>query len=579
MSAKTVLRLLRPALQAERRGDFDAAVLLAEAQVKAHPRQIVLDNAAAAMRQEAILRHLRRGEDDRARRAIASAAVEFRSALDLDNSNQQARRDLAAALEPNASTPPDAIALRVARSAPPVALDFDHRRHDITFRGQSRTLIATVAAAYGLRAYVQNAVRDRPVEFAIGQATFAQAMGVLRNLLGVSWTALDPRTIYVGLASQARDFEPLAERTFYLPGSATANDATAMAQLLRVMLSPHSVGIDLARHALTVRARPEKLDAAEKLLLDLASPPGQVVFEVRILAASDTFERQLGLSLPYQLQAVALGPILAQLGQSASEQQLINELFSQGGLNGLLGAGALAQQLAQLQSQLSPLLSSSFAIFGGGLTAMALTIPPATLNLSLTEASSREMEQSWLGASAGQEATLKIGERFPIANTIFSPILLNSAIQKVIANGSFAQPFPSISYQDLGLDLTLTPYLDAKDAVSVKIKAQERALAGQSANGIPILADRTLQTMLQLHDGEPAVIAGLRTEMFSETKTAAPVLGSIPLLGPALSNHSTRREHQDLLVVVIPHIVRNPNFESAAIWLPVGEFATPAGFR
>lgn len=579
MSAKTVLRLLRPALQAERRGDFDAAVLLAEAQVKAHPRQIVLDNAAAAMRQEAILRHLRRGEDDRARGAIASAAVEFRSALDLDGSNQQARRDLAAALGPDASTPSDAIALRVARAAPPVALDFDHRRHDITFRGQSRTLIATVAAAYGLRAYVQNAVRDRPVEFAIGQATFAQSMGVLRNLLGVSWTALDPRTIYVGLASQARDFESLAERTFYLPGSATPNDATAMAQLLRVMLSPHSVGIDLARHALTVRARPEKLDAAEKLLLDLASPPGQVVFEVRILAASDTFERQLGLSLPYQLQAVALGPILAQLGQSASEQQLINELFSQGGLNGLLGAGALAQQLAQLQSQLSPLLSSSFAIFGGGLTAMALTIPSATLNLSLTEASSREMEQSWLGASAGQEATLKIGERFPIANTIFSPILLNSAIQKVISNGSFAQPFPSISYQDLGLDLTLTPYLDAKDAVSVKVKAQERALAGQSANGIPILADRTLQTMLQLHDGEPAVIAGLRTEMFSETKTAAPVLGSIPLLGPALSNHSTRREHQDLLVVVIPHIVRNPSFESAAIWLPVGEFATPAGFR
>lgn len=573
MSAKAVVRLLAPALQSERRGDFDRAALLAQAQVAAHPNEPLLASAVAAIVQEAALRHLRRGEDEQARGQLAAAAVEYRAALALAPQDDAARRGLESAL--GSSAPPaaaaDAVALRVRRAAPPIQLLYDPGKHDISFKGDAHVLIGTVAAAFGLRAYVANDVPNRPVQLVIGKSTFAQAMSAVASMLGIAWRPLDARTIYVGRASEARAFEPMAVRTFYLPGSASANETTEMAQLLRVMLAPHQVVADLAHNALTVRARPEKLDQAEQLLLDLAQPPGQVMFAVRIVTADDSTLRQLGVSVPNQLQAIPLAPILAQLAQGANESQLIDQLFNQGGLNALLGSGALQQALGQLQ--LSPLLSTPFAVFGGGLTAMALTIPPAALNLSLTRATSQQLEQAWLGAAAGQPATLKIGERFPIVNATFSPILLNSAIAKVIGNGSFQQPFPSITYEDLGLNLELTPWLDGPKAVTVKVNAQEEALAGAGVNGIPVLASRKLTTLLRLRDGEPAIIAGLRSTSDSQGRTAVPILGAIPLLGPALSTHELNRSYDDILVVITPHIVREPARDTMAIWLPPGEFS------
>lgn len=577
LAPKAALRLLRPALSEARHRRWDAAYLLAKAENDAYPDNLLLASAASELQQEAALLHLQYAHRDQAAGNTLRAAVEYRSALAIDPANQEAQRGLAAALAPEGavSPRPDRTTLRVERAAPPVRPAFDPGRHDISFRGQSRILIGTVAAAYGLRAYVQDAVPDRAVTFAIGDATFAQAMNALHDVLGVDWTALDAHTLYFGVAASAAAFQPLAVRTFYFPGSEQQNELSEMVQLLRVILTPYRVDADTARHAITIRDRPDKLDAAERLLLDLSGAPGDVLFEVQIVATDDTVARQLGVAAPAQLQAVALGPILKQLQQSLSEQQLIQTLFSQGGLNALLNSGALSQQLGQLQSQLSPLLKTPFAVFGGGLTAMALTLPPASLNLSLTSARSMSLERAWLNSSSGEEASLKIGQRYPVVNATFSPILLSSAIQKVVANGSFLQPFPSFTFEDLGLNLTLTPYLAGDEAVSLKIQAQERALAGQGVNGIPILSDRQLQTVLELKNGEPAIIAGLQTAINSRTKTSVPVIGALPLLGEAFTVRQNNRQLQDLLVVITPHIVREPPGSAAPIWLPASAFARP----
>ena len=54
-------------------------------------------------------------------------------------------------------------------------------------------------------------------------------------------------------------------------------------------------------------------------------------------------------------------------------------------------------------------------------------------------------------------ATVKIGERYPILNSTFSPIYNTAAIASVIGNGSYIAPFPSFNYEDLGLTVKATP--------------------------------------------------------------------------------------------------------------------------
>lgn len=566
--------LLRPVLRAARRGRLDEALWRAQSLVQAYPKNPELATIAAILRQRSALRHLRRAQDLAA--DPPAAAVQYRLALAADPDNAAARRGLAAALNAPSPLRRDDLALRVRSAAPPLEPAFAPGVRDFSFRGHARALIGTVAEAYGLRAYVADSVPDRPVSLRAAGLTFPRAMNLLRSLLGVEWFALDAHTLYFGPKAQMADFTPLAERTFYLPGSPQTAETAQFAQLLRVIIAPFRVDVDPGEHALTVRARPEQLDAAEKLLLTLTHPPGQVLFEVRIIEADDTLARELGLAAPNQLQVLALGPILAQLSSSASLQQLLSQLFAQGGLNSLLGSGALSQELQQLESQLSPLANTPFAIFGGGLTAMALTLPPATLNLSASASRSTSLERAWLGAGDGEEASLKIGERYPIVNATFSPILLNSAIKGVLANGSYLQPFPSFTFEDLGLDLTLTPYLTGRGGVNLKIKAQDRALAGGNNNGMPILADRQLATVLHLRDGEPAIIAGLTQTQTTRVKTGLPLLDAIPLLGRLFSTHQLQRSTQRLLVVITPRVVASRELASAPIWVPAGAFARSA---
>ena len=544
----------------------DSRFLHAEADAKHHSDNLVLVTRREILRQEAVLAHVRRAQClERAHDALSSQ-VEYRLALALDPQNAAARIGMAAALPPDTAAPPPA--LRIAGAAPPVALLFDPAVHEFHFRGTTRGLLAAVADAYGLRAFVQDALPDSAVKFDLAQAHFAQAMEALRALLHVGWIALDPHTVYFGLLTPGNDFQPLAVRTFYLRDSVSVEQMSDLNLVLRNILGMTHVQLDTAARAMTVRDTPERLDQAEKVLLDLEQNPGEVILEVRILEVERNIAEKLGVDAPYTFQLFTLAPLLAQLRNIPNLQDLLQQLFQQGGLNGLLNGGQIGTALAQLQQQISPLLQNPFIVFGGGATLMALTVPRVNASLSNTSSVAHTVESALLRSSGGAVAELKIGERYPIVNASFSPIVLNAAIAKVLGNGSFLQPFPSFTFEDLGLDLKLTPRLSGDHEVDLKLEAHVRALNGEAENGVPLLSNREVDTSIRLRDGEPALVAGLFSSDETLSLSGVPGLSAAPGIGWLFASRQTHRIGDQLMIVLIPHIVQERGVRNGELWIP-----------
>jgi type IV pilus assembly protein PilQ len=89
--------------------------------------------------------------------------------------------------------------------------------------------------------------------------------------------------------------------------------------------------------------------------------------------------------------------------------------------------------------------------------------------------------------------------------------------------------------------------------------------AGQGTIALPRVAASTIGTKVMLRSQQTAVLGGLTTESNSETETALPLLGDIPVLGWLFKNRATNKQRNSLIVFVTPTIVRSPEDTEARV--------------
>jgi len=257
---------------------------------------------------------------------------------------------------------------------------------------------------------------------------------------------------------------------------------------------------------------------------------------------------------------------LAALG-GQNIQQLINQLISSGGIN-QAGNQSIAALIAQLQSQQNSVFSQPVATFGGGLTFFGLSLDQLSAVLSMNESSVQSIEHVQLRASQQKEATFKLGQRYPILNASFAPIFNNPAISQVVGNQSYTAPFPSVSYEDIGLTLKAKPMVHNNSDVSLELEIQFRTLGTTNTNGIPDILNREYKGGILLKEGEPAVVAGMITKSDQRSLNGLPLFSSIPGFGVLTSQNSKQDEEDELLILITPNVVRTPErSEAPEIWL------------
>jgi type II secretory pathway component GspD/PulD (secretin) len=290
------------------------------------------------------------------------------------------------------------------------------------------------------------------------------------------------------------------------------------------------------------------------------------MLDIQVFQISHILTRNIGLHIPntFNLFNIPVAALAALGGQNI--QQLINQLIASGGIN-QAGNSALSGLLAQLQGQQNSIFSQPLATFGGGLTFSGVSLDQLAAVLSVNESWSRSLSRVTLRAGQGNEATFHLGQRYPILNSSFAPVFNSPQISSVLANQSFVAPFPSVSYEDLGLSLKAKPVIHGDSEVSMTLELQVRSLTGQSANGVPVISNQEYNGGIRLRDGESAVVAGEITSNDQRSMSGIPGLGAVPGLNQAMVTNTVTRENDELLIMITPHVIGNHQRATDEIWV------------
>jgi len=315
-----------------------------------------------------------------------------------------------------------------------------------------------------------------------------------------------------------------------------------------------------------VRGPQRSVEACARLLEELTNPKPQVMIDVRVYQISHMLTRNIGLHIPYTFNLYNIPAVaLAGLG-GQNIQDLINQLIASGGIN-QAGSTSLAGLLSQLTGQQNSIFSQPLATFGGGLTFMGLSLDQLSAQLSLNESWVQTLDDVSLRAGQGKDATLHLGQRYPILNASYSPIYNSPQISQVLGNQSYIPPVPSVSYEDLGLNLKATPTVNGNGTVAMKLELQVRSLTGQSDNGVPVISNREYKASVNLQDGEPAFVAGMISDTDMRSMSGLPGMGFIPGLNMVMTTNTRQEDYDELMIAITPHVLSNFDRGTNEIWL------------
>jgi Flp pilus assembly secretin CpaC len=286
------------------------------------------------------------------------------------------------------------------------------------------------------------------------------------------------------------------------------------------------------------------MDAKPELMLDVKE------YEIDTDRLRDT-----GLSLPTSFQVFSIpSEIRRVLGSDA--QSVIDQLNRTGTID---PSTISPSSLANLAG--SPLLAP-FLVFGKGNGLTGITVPSISAKLSANSSTATNLESMMLRAIDGEAATFRVGTRFPVVSSTFSNVALSTRGQVQVGNT------PQFTYVDLGITLKATPHYHSNGDVTLALDLKVDALGTLQVNSIPDITSRSYVGTITVHDGEQSVITGLLSEQELRSVQGLPLLSTLPGLNTFLGSNSKERIHNELLIVITPHVVRKPFHDkgSSVFW-------------
>lgn len=159
-----------------------------------------------------------------------------------------------------------------------------------------------------------------------------------------------------------------------------------------------------------------------------------------------------------------------------------------------------------------------------------------------------------------QEAKINVGQDVPFITGSYA----SSGINPSSADGQI-RPFTTVSRNDIGLTLTITPRINQGDAVRLEIDQKLSEIAPSVSGAVDLVTNtRELNTAVIVEDGGTLVLGGLIQDKVRESRQSVPVLGSLPLIGALFRASGQTREKTNLMLFIRPTILRDSAQAEAA---------------
>ena len=542
-SDKAAKALYEKGKAAEVRQDYIAAYNFYHQAWELKPSELRYRAAAEYVRFLAAASYVHQGELLVTAGKLQEALTDFEQALAIDPSSfiaqQQANKVRQLLVKSQSPAPPptmqSGLTKRMEEATGPVELaPITATPITLKLATDTKTVYETVGKLAGINVLFDPDYTSRPIRVDLNGVTLEEALQVTALESKTFWRPVTPNTIFVAADTPAKrkELEQSVIRTFYLTNLSQPNELQDLVNILRTLLDTQRLQQFPSQQAIVVRGTPDQIIMAEKLIEDLDKSRPEVVVEVAIMQVTRDKMRNLGINPPTSV-SVAL-----QSNTSTTSTVSGNNV---GTGNGTVTTTSGATTGSITLNELAHLNATNFQV----------TIPAATANFLLSDSSSKLLQQPQIRASDGQKASLKIGERVPVATGSFQPGIGGVGINPLV-NTQF-------NYIDVGVNIDITPHVHGIDDISLKLSMDISAVDSyQNIGGIqqPVIGQRKIEQDIRLKEGEVNILGGILEDLRTKSLSGIPGLASIPLLKWLFSEESKEVKDNEIIFVLIPHIVR-----------------------
>ena len=402
-----------------------------------------------------------------------------------------------------------------------------------------------VIASDSVNGSVTLRLQDIPWDQALDIILQAKGLGVRKNG-NVLWVA--PKEEIA--AKDKLDFESLASveglealRTQSFPlNYAKAQDVAPQLSAgggapntgARILSARGSVFAEPRTNQLFVTDTPAKIDQIQKLIAQLDIPVRQILIEARIVEASDTFGKSLGVKLGGNDMSASKGGD-GGVAIGGDKRLAIGTTYGNAvASTGLGGTQNLSSHFVNLP-----------AVGQNGYSA-------ATFALTLFGASSNHLMALEISAlEADGKGKVVSSPRVITADQVKALIEQGTELPYQVASSSGAT---SIAFRKANLKLEVTPQITPEGSVSLDLDVTKDSVGQATAAGFAINT-KHIKTQVLVENGGTVVIGGIFEVNENESETKVPVLGDLPVIGYLFKTRQRSTNKQEMLVFITPKVV------------------------
>jgi general secretion pathway protein D len=506
------------------------------------PKDLRYRSAFEHARFEAAASIVHRGQKLRDDGKLEEAVGLFQKAMSIDPSLFIAQQELDRTVKmindirsppPQSAGPPIGLERRVQDAAGPVEMAAISNT-PITVKmlaSKSDVVYRTVGQLAGINVLFDPDYTARVINVDLNGVTLEEALEITALESKTFWRPVTPNTIFVAQDNPAKrkELEQSVLKTFYLSNLSQPTELQDVVNAIRAVLDVQRVQQLLSQNALVVRGTPDQIALAEKLVDDLDKARPEVIIDIAVMQVSKDKSRTLGLSPPTSA-TVQLQSNLNPITPTTTTATTTTTTSTTGTPNGLS------------LNEIATLNAENFAV----------TIPSANLSAVMGDTDTKLIQSPQIRSLDGQKASLKIGERLPVATGSFQPGIGGVGINPLV-NTQF-------QYIDVGVNIDVTPHVHADREVTLKITMEISSEIGQaSIGGItqPIIGQKKVDLgEIRLRDGESSLIGGIMDDSQTKSLAGIPGLAQIPILKYLFGQTSTDHSEDETVFAITPHVIR-----------------------
>ncbi len=519
---------------AEAREDYDAAYDFYRKAYAKNPNDLRFRASYYRVRQTASSAHVTQGRKLLAQGDEQGALAQFLRAGEVDPGNEAAVQEVAhvrAHMTPpparNETSVSDTASDAMEDAGAPLRLKpLSQEPLTLHYAEDSKNVYQAIGKAAGINVIFDPDYNGKRIQVDLNNVSLLDALRIVGTLSTTFWRPVTDNTIFVAQNSRAKrtELEEQAVQTFYLSNAWQQNDLNDVQTALRNVLPNAKVYGVPSQNAIVMRASPDELTLAQKVINDLDKARPEVVVDIAVMEVDKDKLRNIGLSWPGSI-SFALQPPTSSTSTSSSTTNT--------------GTSTTASSLTL--NNLANLNANSFAV----------TVSAATANLLMSDSDTKILQNPRIRSTDSQKATMKIGSRIPIATGSYQTGAA-TAITSSLVNTQF-------QYIDVGVNIELTPTVHFDHDVTLKMKIEVSSESGTSTiSGVtePILATKSTDGVIRLKEGEATILAGILNKQDIVSASGIPGLGELPLLKYIFGSKSHEVIDNEIVFVLIPHVVR-----------------------